>query len=77
MLFLRLFTEEEIKEIRNTTFHSVLTAVTYAKSTDLQPHVFIWREGECIVQWEGAGREWLQQGSKKSRLIPVTQPATQ
>ncbi|NXJ25412.1 DUOX2 oxidase, partial [Dicrurus megarhynchus] len=45
-----LFTEEEIREIRNTTFHSVLTAVTYARSTDLQPHVFIWREGDPCPQ---------------------------
>ncbi|NWV18318.1 DUOX2 oxidase, partial [Origma solitaria] len=45
-----LFTEEEIREIRNTTFHSVLTAITYAKSTDLQPHVFVWREGDPCPQ---------------------------
>ncbi|XP_068882317.1 dual oxidase 2 [Aphelocoma coerulescens] len=45
-----LFTEEEIREIRNTTFHSVLTAVTYAKSTDLQPHVFVWTEGDPCPQ---------------------------
>ncbi|NWV63529.1 DUOX2 oxidase, partial [Malurus elegans] len=45
-----LFTEEEIREIRNTTFHNVLTAVTYAKPTDLQPHVFIWREGDPCPQ---------------------------
>ncbi|NWS87624.1 DUOX2 oxidase, partial [Toxostoma redivivum] len=45
-----LFTEEEIREIRNTTFHSILTSVTYAKSTDLQPHVFIWREGNPCPQ---------------------------
>ncbi|NXX29411.1 DUOX2 oxidase, partial [Nicator chloris] len=45
-----LFTEEEIREIRNTTFHSILTSVTYAKSTDLQPHVFVWREGDPCPQ---------------------------
>ncbi|KAM7039506.1 dual oxidase 2 isoform 2-T3 [Acridotheres tristis] len=45
-----LFTEEEIREIRNTTFHSILTSVTYAKSTDLQPHVFTWREGNPCPQ---------------------------
>ncbi|NXR56249.1 DUOX2 oxidase, partial [Hippolais icterina] len=45
-----LFTEEEIREIRNTTFHSVLTSVTYAKPTDLQPHVFSWREGDPCPQ---------------------------
>uniref|UniRef100_A0A803VXV7 NAD(P)H oxidase (H2O2-forming) n=1 Tax=Ficedula albicollis TaxID=59894 RepID=A0A803VXV7_FICAL len=46
-----LFTEEEIREIRNTTFHSILTSVTYAKPTDLQPHVFIWREVTLFVAW--------------------------
>ncbi|XP_023790135.1 dual oxidase 2-like [Cyanistes caeruleus] len=45
-----LFTEEEIREIRNTTFHSVLTSVTSAKSTDLQPHVFVWRQGDPCPQ---------------------------
>ncbi|NXO94061.1 DUOX2 oxidase, partial [Certhia brachydactyla] len=45
-----LWTDEEIREIRNTTFHSILTSVTYAKSTDLQPHVFIWREGDPCPQ---------------------------
>ncbi|OWK58826.1 Dual oxidase 2 [Lonchura striata] len=45
-----LFTEEEIREIRNTTFHSVLTSVTHAKSTELQPHVFTWREGDPCPQ---------------------------
>lgn len=49
-------------EIRNTTFQSILTSVTYANSTDLQSDVFVWREGEHTVQWEGTGREWLQQG---------------
>ncbi|XP_056355441.1 dual oxidase 2-like [Oenanthe melanoleuca] len=45
-----LFTEEEIREIRNTTFHSILTSVTYAKPTHLQPHVFVWREGNPCPQ---------------------------
>uniref|UniRef100_A0A674GYG4 NAD(P)H oxidase (H2O2-forming) n=1 Tax=Taeniopygia guttata TaxID=59729 RepID=A0A674GYG4_TAEGU len=45
-----LFTEEEIGEIRNTTFHSVLTSVTHAKSADLQPHVFVWRAGDPCPQ---------------------------
>ncbi|NXN80294.1 DUOX2 oxidase, partial [Bombycilla garrulus] len=45
-----LFTEEEIREIRNTTFHSVLTSVTSATSTDLQPHVFVWTEGDPCPQ---------------------------
>ncbi|NXG16772.1 DUOX2 oxidase, partial [Grallaria varia] len=45
-----LFTEEEIREIRNTTFHSILAAVTYASSTDIQPNVFIWRMGDPCPQ---------------------------
>ncbi|NXM26167.1 DUOX2 oxidase, partial [Oxyruncus cristatus] len=45
-----LFTEEEIEEIRNTTFHSVLAAVTYANSTDIQTHVFTWRKGDPCPQ---------------------------
>uniref|UniRef100_A0A8C3NJW9 NAD(P)H oxidase (H2O2-forming) n=1 Tax=Geospiza parvula TaxID=87175 RepID=A0A8C3NJW9_GEOPR len=45
-----LFTEEEIREIRNTTFHSVLASVTSARPTDLQPHVFIWRQGDPCPQ---------------------------
>ncbi|NXG07616.1 DUOX2 oxidase, partial [Sakesphorus luctuosus] len=45
-----LFTEEEIREIRNTTFYNVLAAVTYANSTDIQPHVFVWREGDPCPQ---------------------------
>uniref|UniRef100_A0A8D2QIZ1 NAD(P)H oxidase (H2O2-forming) n=1 Tax=Zonotrichia albicollis TaxID=44394 RepID=A0A8D2QIZ1_ZONAL len=45
-----LFTEEEIREIRNTTFHDVLTSVTSAKPTDLQPHVFMWRQGDPCPQ---------------------------
>ncbi|NXF70647.1 DUOX2 oxidase, partial [Sclerurus mexicanus] len=45
-----LFTEEEIGEIRNTTFHNVLAAITYANSTDIQPHVFIWRTGDPCPQ---------------------------
>ncbi|NXO29095.1 DUOX2 oxidase, partial [Cisticola juncidis] len=45
-----LFTEEEIREIRNTTFHSILTSVTHAKPTDLQPQVFVWRKGDPCPQ---------------------------
>ncbi|XP_063025374.1 dual oxidase 2 isoform X1 [Melospiza melodia melodia] len=45
-----LFTEEEIREIRNTTFYSVLTSVTSAQPTDLQPHVFTWTQGDPCPQ---------------------------
>ncbi|XP_010190709.1 PREDICTED: dual oxidase 1-like, partial [Mesitornis unicolor] len=45
-----LFTVEEVRKIRSTTFHDVLVAVTHANSTDLQPHVFTWREGDPCPQ---------------------------
>ncbi|NWX18100.1 DUOX2 oxidase, partial [Aegotheles bennettii] len=45
-----LFTVEEIEKIRNTTFHDVLSAVTYGNSTVLQPHVFVWRQGDPCPQ---------------------------
>ncbi|NXG41576.1 DUOX2 oxidase, partial [Psilopogon haemacephalus] len=45
-----LFTEEEAKQIRNTTFHDVLVAVTYAEATDLQSHVFSWSQGDPCPQ---------------------------
>ncbi|NWT05500.1 DUOX2 oxidase, partial [Mionectes macconnelli] len=45
-----LFTDKEIKEIRNTTFHNVLAAVTYANATDIQTHVFTWRKGDPCPQ---------------------------
>ncbi|NWU65295.1 DUOX2 oxidase, partial [Pterocles burchelli] len=45
-----LFTVEETREIRNTTFHDVLFAVTHVNLTDLQPHVFVWSEGDPCPQ---------------------------
>uniref|UniRef100_A0A8V5HDX9 NAD(P)H oxidase (H2O2-forming) n=1 Tax=Melopsittacus undulatus TaxID=13146 RepID=A0A8V5HDX9_MELUD len=45
-----LFTVEETRKIRNTTFHDVLAAVTYADPTDLQPHVFVWSKGDPCPQ---------------------------
>ncbi|NWX91519.1 DUOX2 oxidase, partial [Nothoprocta pentlandii] len=48
-----LFTEEETQNIRNTTFHDVLVAVTYANSTDIQSTVFVWSEGDpCPQPWQ-------------------------
>ncbi|NWS75108.1 DUOX2 oxidase, partial [Crotophaga sulcirostris] len=41
-----LFTVDEMRKIRNITFHDVLAAVTRADPTDLQPHVFVWSKGE-------------------------------
>ncbi|XP_010004248.1 PREDICTED: dual oxidase 2 [Chaetura pelagica] len=45
-----LFTEEETEQIRNMTFHDVLVAVTSGNSTVLQPHVFVWSQGDPCPQ---------------------------
>ncbi|NXA53234.1 DUOX2 oxidase, partial [Nothocercus julius] len=45
-----LFTEEETQNIRNTTFHDVLIAVTYANSTQIQSNAFAWSEGDPCPQ---------------------------
>ncbi|NXE46113.1 DUOX2 oxidase, partial [Casuarius casuarius] len=45
-----LFTEGETREIRNTTFHDVLIAVTYANSTEIQREVFVWHDGDPCPQ---------------------------
>ncbi|NXW00161.1 DUOX2 oxidase, partial [Fregetta grallaria] len=45
-----LFTVEEIREIRNTTFHDVLAAIIHVDPTELQPHVFVWNEGDPCPQ---------------------------
>ncbi|NXN20660.1 DUOX2 oxidase, partial [Nycticryphes semicollaris] len=45
-----LFTAEEIRGIRNTTFRDVLAAVTSASLTDLQPSVFVWSNGDPCPQ---------------------------
>ncbi|KAK3558395.1 hypothetical protein QTP86_017988, partial [Hemibagrus guttatus] len=41
-----LFTEEEIREIRQTTYYDVLLRTTGAKSGDLQENVFFWLDGD-------------------------------
>uniref|UniRef100_A0A8C4Y957 NAD(P)H oxidase (H2O2-forming) n=1 Tax=Gopherus evgoodei TaxID=1825980 RepID=A0A8C4Y957_9SAUR len=38
----RLFTDDEIREIKNTTFRDVLLSVTYAEPTDVPMQVFNW-----------------------------------
>lgn len=42
----RLFSKEEIAEIRNTTLRDVLVAVSNVDPSALQPNVFFWQEGE-------------------------------
>ncbi|XP_068961773.1 dual oxidase 2 [Petaurus breviceps papuanus] len=45
-----LFTDDEIAEIRNTTLHDVLVAVTNVSPDDLQPNVFFWHNGAPCPQ---------------------------
>ncbi|XP_036910411.1 dual oxidase 2 isoform X2 [Sturnira hondurensis] len=45
-----LFSKEEIAEIRNTTLHDVLVAVTSVDPSALQPNVFFWHEGAPCPQ---------------------------
>ncbi|KAF1427168.1 Dual oxidase 2, partial [Spheniscus mendiculus] len=45
-----LFTVEETRNIRNTTFRNILAAVTHADPKELQPCVFVWREGDPCPQ---------------------------
>ncbi|XP_072480342.1 dual oxidase 2 [Notamacropus eugenii] len=45
-----LFSEDEIAEIRNTTLHDVLVAVTNVSPDDLQPNVFFWHDGDPCPQ---------------------------
>ncbi|XP_034541530.1 dual oxidase 1 [Notolabrus celidotus] len=45
-----LFTDEEIKRIRNVTFHDVLIAVSSAEATDIQSNAFIWMNGDPCPQ---------------------------
>ena len=54
-LQLRLFSKEEIAEIRNTTLRDVLVAVTSVDPSALQPNVFFWLEGG----WPGRTQEML------------------
>ncbi|NXN97737.1 DUOX2 oxidase, partial [Rhinopomastus cyanomelas] len=45
-----LFTAEETRRIRNTTFRDVLATVTGANQSSLQHHVFVWRQGDPCPQ---------------------------
>uniref|UniRef100_H0V9S6 NAD(P)H oxidase (H2O2-forming) n=1 Tax=Cavia porcellus TaxID=10141 RepID=H0V9S6_CAVPO len=45
-----LFSEEEIAEIRNTSFREVLVAVTGVDISGLQPNVFFWVAGDPCPQ---------------------------
>lgn len=54
----RLFSEEEIAEIRNTSLRDVLVAVTNLNPSALQPSVFFWHTGE----WPGGAWRGLESG---------------
>ncbi|XP_075998434.1 dual oxidase 1 [Genypterus blacodes] len=45
-----LFTDDEIRTIRNVTFHDVLVAVTSAEASDFQSNVFFWKDGDPCPQ---------------------------
>uniref|UniRef100_A0A8C7Z9T9 NAD(P)H oxidase (H2O2-forming) n=1 Tax=Oryzias sinensis TaxID=183150 RepID=A0A8C7Z9T9_9TELE len=45
-----LFTDKEIKEIRNVNYRDVLLAVTSADATDIQENVFFWKDGDPCPQ---------------------------
>ncbi|CAI5793052.1 dual oxidase 2 [Podarcis lilfordi] len=45
-----LFSSDEIKEIKNTTFHDILEAVTDAESKDIQAEVFFLHDGAPCSQ---------------------------
>ncbi|XP_034506389.1 dual oxidase 1-like [Ailuropoda melanoleuca] len=46
----RLFSEEEITEITNTSLWDVLVAVTNLNPSALQPNVFFWHAGDPCPQ---------------------------
>ena len=54
----RLFSEEEITEITNTSLWDVLVAVTNLNPSALQPNVFFWHAGE----WPGGAWRGLESG---------------
>lgn len=54
----RLFSKEEIAEIRNTSLRDILVAVTNVDPSALQPNVFFWLAGMLPRgSWRGVGPE--------------------
>lgn len=49
----RLFSKEEIAEIRNTSLRDILVAVTRVDPSALQPSVFFWLAGKLLEVDEG------------------------
>ena len=45
----RIFTEEEINEIRSTTFKDVILRATDIPSDSVQDNVFVWKTGSLRV----------------------------
>lgn len=58
---LRLFSPEEIAEIRSTTLRDVLVAVTSVDPDTLQPNVFIWQNGG----WPGRAQEMVAEKGQR------------
>ncbi|XP_056428532.1 dual oxidase 1-like [Hyla sarda] len=54
-----LFTTNEIENIKNTSFHDVIVAVTSAQSGDIQQKVFTWVDGDPCPQPEQTGSTML------------------
>ncbi|XP_042352652.1 dual oxidase 1 [Plectropomus leopardus] len=63
-----LFTGEEIKRIRNVTFHDVLIAVTSAEAIDLQKNVFFWQDGDPCPQPTQLKASMLQPCTNATKL---------
>ncbi|XP_031418173.2 dual oxidase 2 [Clupea harengus] len=62
----KLFTEEEILSIRNTTYYDVIIAVTSAEFGDIQKDVFFWKNGDPCPQ----------PGQLKASDLPPCPPAS-
>ncbi|XP_053317810.1 dual oxidase 1-like [Spea bombifrons] len=61
-----LFTSNEISQIRNTSFHDIILAVTSADPGDIQRQVFTWVNGDPCPQPEQISAENL------SACVPLT-----
>lgn len=65
-----LFTEEEIRAIRNTSYHDVLLSTTSVQRGDLQENVFFWLNG--TINSELTHRLLLLYVCSTSSYIPTT-----
>lgn len=76
---IRLFSKQEIQQLRSVTFHDVLVAVTSARASDLQRDVFFWRDGSCVGEGWGLHSHMMKRklkvGSPGASGDPCAQPA--